>query len=415
MPIDLSAIRALVAQSRAITEAQIAKAQDDVLAEQAELAAAELEVASLATQLAHADELLNLMTEEEEEDPEPELPVNPLKPTLVDPLVITLQPSGNPAVISAGTRDVQIVWPDVPVTDDAIEIRGGRHIHSIAGHFKPTGNSDNNTALKFRDQMTGGVTYLERMLIDITDRRYQNAYMHSDPVTIDSVDNTGDGIQFGGVINATNPTYPSFVMVKSIIKGVSGQDPSGCTTCTGAHADGFETVGPTDKVTFKDVHIYSNYQGIFAAPALNYYGQVLDPHEQNLNGVHLDNVTCTVVKPPNLSSTDLTKWRFRAVGYYLEGYNLRAAGKQSYWDLSVGPGGIYLDTPSTETQGWLNFMGGKYVLHTEVSPQTNPKTATFTSGGTPFDYIPGAILTQGISPNAPTEAEVGPGSAPIYR
>jgi hypothetical protein len=353
------------------------------------------------------------MTEEEEE--EPELPVNPLKPTLVDPLVVTLLPSGNPAVINAGTRDVQIVWPDVPVTDDAIEIRGGRHIHSIAGHFKPTGNSDNNTALKFRDQMTGGVTYLERMLIDITDRRYQNAYMHSDPVTIDSVDNTGDGIQFGGVINATNPSYPSFVMVKSIIKGVSGQDPSGCTTCTGAHADGFETVGPTDKVTFKDVHIYSNYQGIFAAPALNYYGQVLDPHEQNLNGVHFDNVTCTVVKPPNLSSTDLTKWRFRAVGYYLEGYNLRAAGKQSYWDLSVGPGGIYLDTPSTETQGWLNFMGGKYVLHTEVSPQTNPKTATFTSGGTPFDYIPGAILTQGISPNAPTEAEVGPGSAPIYR
>jgi hypothetical protein len=344
------------------------------------------------------------------------LPACAGKPTLSNPMIVNLQPSGNPNLIDADGRDVELRWPAVPVTDDAIEIRDARHIVSIAGHFKPTGNSDNNTAFKLLSQRTGGVAYLERMLIDITDRRYQNDYMHSDPDTIQSVHNTGDAIQFGGQVpyNAgLQTTYPSFILNTAIIKGVSGQDPQGCTTCGGAHADGFETVGPSASVSFKDAHFFSNYQGIFAAPALNFYGQYLEPHEQNLNGVSFENVTATVVKPPNLSSADLTKWRYRAVGYYLEGYNLRAEGKQSYWDLSVDSGGLWLDTPASETQNWLNFIGGKTVLHTEVTPATTPKSATFTSGGTPFDYIPGATLWNGVSPNAPTLAEVGPASSPI--
>src|SRR5687768_13135073 len=106
MPVDLSAIRALVAQSRSITEAQLVKAIDEHLAERDKLAAeqanlarfqagveldlaalqeaitwaeadvhqAELKVGSLVTQLSCADELLNLMTEEEEEEPPPPPP-----------------------------------------------------------------------------------------------------------------------------------------------------------------------------------------------------------------------------------------------------------------------------------------------------------------------------------------------------
>ena len=102
-----------------------------------------------------------------EDEPDP-LPVNELKPTLVNPLVVTLLPSGNPETINANGRDVELRWPSVPVTDGSIEIRGARHIVSVGGHFKPTGNSDeNHGALEFRDQATGGVVYLERMLIDI--------------------------------------------------------------------------------------------------------------------------------------------------------------------------------------------------------------------------------------------------------
>ena len=78
---------------------------------------------------------------EDEFDP---LPVNELKPTLVNPLVVTLLPSGNPETINANGRDVELRWPSVPVTDGSIEIRGARHIVSIAGHFTPMGKSDNN-------------------------------------------------------------------------------------------------------------------------------------------------------------------------------------------------------------------------------------------------------------------------------
>jgi hypothetical protein len=332
------------------------------------------------------------------------LPINELKPILVNPLVVTLLPSGNPEVINADGRDVELKWPSVPVTDGAISIDNARHIVSIGGHFKPTGNSDNiHAALELRDQVTGGVAYLERMLIDITDRRHKNAFTLSDPDTIDSIYNTGDAVNFGGVVHATSPTYPSFVMVQSIIKGVSGQDPVGCSTCTSSHADGFHFRGPFDEVTFKDVHVSANYQGIFGAPAKNFHGLILDPHEQG-GTLNFDNVTATVVEPPNLTAAEQVGWRYRATGYYLEAYNLRVEGRQSFFDINILPGGMYLETPTTETQHWLNFIGGKLVLHDEVSP-----------GVATLDYVPDGRLIHGRSPNIPTLDLVGPGSEPIYQ
>lgn len=354
-----------------------------------------------------------------EPDPEPELPVNPLKPTLVDPLVVNLTVgNNNPDIIDANGQDVLLVWPDGIVTDDAIEIREARHIHSIGGDFRPAGDSNVNAALKIQQGKTGGVTYLERMYIDISGRRYQNDFMHSDPDTIQSVDNTGDAIMFGGQVpyNANlQTTYPSFVMEKSIILGVSGQDPQGCTTCGGAHADGFETVGPTDKVTFKDIYVESNYQGIFVAPAKNFYGEYLDPDEQNLNGVDLQNVTAVVIEPAGLSSTDQTKWRFRATGFYMEGHNLRVENRQSCWVIDIlGDGKLYLDTPTTETQDWLNFIGGKTVLHTVTS---DPDIAVFDFNGPTCNYVPDANdrLIHGVSPTRPMPNEVGPNSPEIYQ
>ncbi len=342
---------------------------------------------------------------EDEFDP---LPVNELKPTLVNPLVVTLLPSGNPETINANGRDVELRWPSVPVTDGSIEIRGARHIVSIAGHFTPMGKSDNNVgALEFRDQVTGGVAYVERMLIDIAGRRNKDPYVRSDPDAIQGVPATGDAIDFGGVVpynSKFKASYPSFVMVKSIITGVSGQHPPGCDTCSPAHADGFETVGPFDTLTFKDVHVFSNYQGIFGAPAKNFHGKILDPDEQG-GHIILDNVTATVVEPPNLTEAEQVGWRFRATGYYLEAHNLRVEGKQSFFDIDVGPGGMYLDTPTTETQNWLNFIGGKTVLHNAID--ANSATIEYT---TP----PNQILRRGISPNVPTLDEVGPQSAPIF-
>ncbi len=306
------------------------------------------------------------------------LPINGLKPILVNPLVVTLLPSGNPEVINANGRDVELKWPSVPVTDGAISIDNARHIVSIGGHFKPKGNSDNiHAALELRDQVTGGVAYLERMLIDITDRRHKNAFTLSDPDTIDSIHNTGDAVNFGGVVHATNPTS--------------------------SHADGFHFRGPFDEVTFKDVHVSANYQGIFGAPAKNFHGLILDPHEQG-GTLNFDNVTATVVEPPNLTAAEQVGWRYRATGYYLEAYNLRVESRQSFFDINILPGGMYLETPTTETQHWLNFIGGKLVLHDEVSP-----------GAATLDYVPGGRLIHGRSPNIPTLDLVGPGSEPIYQ
>jgi Ca2+-binding RTX toxin-like protein len=324
-----------------------------------------------------------------------------LKPVLSNPLVVTLKASGNPDIINANGRDVELRWPSVPVTDTTIEIRNARHIHSIGGHFKPTGaDNDSHRALEIRDQVTGGVAYLERMLIDVSARSHQQAYVHSDPDAIDKIPVTGDAIGFGGVVSATAPTYPSFVMVQSIVKGVSGQHPNGCTTCTGSHADAFQLRGPIDNVTFKDVHVSSTYQGIFGAPANNFYGEIVPPEKQQKAGgvITLDNVTATVVKPEGLTSQEAVGWRSRATGYYLESYSLRVEGEQSYFNIDVGPGGMYLETPSDEGN-WLQFIGGKTVLHTAID-----------ANSASISYAPGAVLTKGKSPNIPDESMVGPGS-----
>ena len=332
-----------------------------------------------------------------------------LKPVLTNPLVVTLKPSGNPDVINANGRDVELRWPSVPVTDPTIVITGAADIHSIGGHFKPTGADDNSHgALDIRNQVTGGVAYLERMLIDLSGRTHKQAYIHSDPDAIDKIPVTGDAIGFGGVVSATSPTYPSLVMVQSVVKGVSGQHPSGCSTCTSAHADAFQLRGPFDDLTFKDVHVYSTYQGFFVAPANNYYGETVPPGKQQKAGgvITFDNVTATVVKPEGLTAEEAGEWRARASGFYMESYSLRQEGKQSHFNIDiVEPGGIWLEIPASESaNAWLNFIAGKTVLHDTI----NASTAA-------IEYAnPGAILRRVQSPNVPDDPNDGRSTGSVF-
>jgi hypothetical protein len=354
--------------------------------------------------------------------PEPDpLPSCTGKPTLVNPLVINLVAgANNPKFTDANGRDVVLNWPAGIVTTDTIEIRDARHIVSIGGDFRPAGVSNDNVgALELRDQRAGGVSYLERMYIDITNRRFRDEITQADPGSIKSITTTGDAIDLGGVVpyDFITPqpvtTNPDFYLVKSILTGISGQHPPGCANCSHAHADGFEFVGPSGKVVFKDVHVSSNYQSIFVAPHKNFHGLYLEPHEQNTGGITFDNVTATLVEPPNLTTQQQSDWRFRANSYYMEAYNLRQENRQSCFDIDIaGDGKLYLETPSTESGNWLNFMGGKTVLHTEVSPGV----ATFDDDVAVCDaYVtdPNDRLIKGRSPNIPLRAEVGPGSEPI--
>ena len=91
--------------------------------------------------------------------------------------------------------------------------------------------------------------------------------------------------------------------------------------------------------------------------------------------------------------------RDRAAGFYMESYSLRQEGKQSYFDIDVGPGGIWLETPESAST-WLSFIAGETVLHDAID--ANTATIEYANSG--------AILRRGQSPNIPDKSMVGPGS-----
>ncbi len=91
------------------------------------------------------------------------------KPKLNDPYIINLKSSGNPSIYKVNGRDVLIKWPQTAVTDPTIKIIGPRHVVSIGGYFRPTGTDNSSQgALEIVQQKTGGISYLERMRIDLT-------------------------------------------------------------------------------------------------------------------------------------------------------------------------------------------------------------------------------------------------------
>lgn len=390
---DAATINALNAQvatlndAIAVLEAQAQADAATITAKNAEIADLNAEVAQLEARIAELEASSPLA----------------FKPALTNPLVVTVPVSGSPINIDADGQDVIIQWPNEPSTITCVKITDSGHIHCIGGHFKPTGQDDTNQgALEFQNIRDGKTVYLERMEIDLSARSHKPS-IYNDAYAIDAIPITGDAIGFGGVVSATAPTYPNFAMVRSIMKGVSGQHPAGCNACSAAHADGFQLRGPIGDVTFKDVHTDSVYQGLFLAPANDYYGTVLEPPQQIRTGavIRFDNVTATVKKPAGLTTAEAAEWRSRAVGYYLESYALRSQNKMSYFPMEIGPGGLWLEIPTDESN-WLNFIGGKTVLHHSIDADTAS-----------IDYIPDGILRRGRSPNCPTVSMTGPGSAPI--
>lgn len=325
------------------------------------------------------------------------------KPAVTSPTIVNVPVSGSPINLDGDGRDIILQWPSQPSTITCIKITDAGHIHSIAGHYTPTGQDDaNQGAFEFQNMRDGASVYMERMEIDLAGRSHKPS-IFNDPYAIAKIPITGDAFGFGGVVSATNPTYPSFAMLQSIVKGVSGQHPNGCNACSGAHADGFQLRGPFRDAVFDTIWVESVYQGLFLAPANDYYGTIMTPEQQQAVGgiIRFNNVTATVKKPAGLTTTEAEGWRLRATGYYLESYALRSQGKQSYFNIEVGSGGMWLETPADEGS-WLNFIGGKTVLHTAIDADSANIT-----------YVPGGILRRGKSPNCPTIAMTGPGSAPL--
>lgn len=286
------------------------------------------------------------------------------RPTLTNPLIISLKTSGNSNHINAGGRDVLLRWPAGAVTDPQIRIDGARSVISERGAFTPRGTASRQGAIEFTNAT--GTVYLANMLIDLTARRMPI----SDPKIISKIPITGDAIGFGGRRDNDTPlSFPHFTMRRSIVRGVSGQHPDGCAACGGAHADGFQMRGPVGDIRFIESTIESTYQAFLAAPSSSIG---LAANAQQRGAWYFTRVVGRTVKPAGLTTEQSRQWMARAKTWFIDNsYNGMGKFDLRFSETWNDPGGGD-PTCRAHIYGQGDIRCGKpsrdYVSRSEVGP-----------------------------------------------
>jgi hypothetical protein len=144
---------------------------------------------------------------------------------------------------------VVLRWPDVPVTDTELRLRGARHVHCIGGAFHPAGTTTRQGALEFLD--CRGTIHLERMVIDLADRQQRGIPYPSN----------GDAVAWGGAAGAPPAAFPDLVLQRCRIVNVRGRHAH-----PGWHADMVQQRGPCGNVWVVDVTGSTNYHGLLWVP-----------------------------------------------------------------------------------------------------------------------------------------------------